>query len=222
VPSTCSVLLAASDLLPPLTARLADSETELLTFSDKEALRALEVIAERKPKFVWLERQFAATPRGAALVKRIMADPSLSACEVRMVSNDRDDAAAPRKTPTPAGPPTAAPSSAAQALDRRGTRRAPRFRIAGSVTVTIEGNPATLVDLSTIGAQVISPTILKPNQRVRVLFAETEGGMKIASAVAWAAFEIPKGTGPRYRAGLEFTNADAAAVEAVITRHTAE
>jgi hypothetical protein len=221
VPSICSVLLAASDLLPSLSARLADPETELLTFSDKEALRALEVIAERKPKLVWLERQFAATPRGAALVKRIMADPSLSACEVRMVSNDREDgAAAPSKPAAPAGAAPAAPAS--QALDHRGTRRAPRFQIAGTVTVTIEGNPATLVDLSTIGAQVISPTILKPNQRVRLAFADAEGGMKIACAVAWAAFEIPKGTGPRYRAGLEFTNADPAAIEAVIARHKAE
>ena len=38
----------------------------------------------------------------------------------------------------------------------------------------IDGNPAMLVDLSTVGAQVVSATLLKPNQRVRLSF--TEGG----------------------------------------------
>jgi hypothetical protein len=100
---------------------------------------------------------------------------------------------------------------AAVPLDKRGTRRAPRFRIVDGIEVTIDGNPATLVDLSLVGAQVVSPTILKPNQRVRMSMADGPRPVRFSAAVAWASFEIPKGA-PRYRAGIEFFDADQAAL----------
>jgi hypothetical protein len=37
--------------------------------------------------------------------------------------------------------------------------------VAKGIEVTIDGNPAALINLSVVGAQVVSPTILKPNQR---------------------------------------------------------
>jgi hypothetical protein len=37
--------------------------------------------------------------------------------------------------------------------------------------------------------------------------------------VAWASFEIPTGSGPRYRAGVEFFNADTSALDAFCARH---
>jgi PilZ domain len=79
------------------------------------------------------------------------------------------------------------------------------------VDVVIDGNVATLVDLSVIGAQVVSPTILKPNQRVRISISEGNKPLRFSAAVAWASFELAA-TGPRYRAGLEFFDADANAV----------
>src|SRR5580765_483620 len=63
---------------------------EVLAFSDYDALRVLEVITERRPRVVALERLFAATPRGAALINRIKADPSLVESEIRVVSHDSD------------------------------------------------------------------------------------------------------------------------------------
>jgi hypothetical protein len=224
VASSCAVLLAPSELLAELSGRFADPGAELLTFTEKEALRALEVIGERRPAVVMLESQFATTPRGAALVKRITADPSLAGCEVRVVSRDRDDGQASARKASESGGPGAvatatAPAGPAQPLDRRGTRRAPRVKITGTLTVVIDGNPATVVDLSIIGAQVLSPTILKPNQRVRVAFGEAQGGMKINAGVAWAAFEIPRAMAPRYRAGLEFFNADPGSLDALCARY---
>jgi hypothetical protein len=75
------------------------------------------------------------------------------------------------------------------------------------VEVLIDGSPATLIDLSVIGAQVISPTILKPNQRVRMILPDEERPIRCVAGVAWAAFEMPK-SGPRYRAGIEFFDAE--------------
>jgi hypothetical protein len=105
------------------------------------------------------------------------------------------------------------------ALDQRGTRRAPRFRIAGDMSVLVDGNAARLVDLSEVGAQVISPTVLKPNQRVRFALADDRGALRFNAAVAWAFFEIPLNRGPQYRAGLNFFDADADAVGAFCVRH---
>jgi hypothetical protein len=104
-------------------------------------------------------------------------------------------------------------------LDQRGTRRAPRCRVAGQVSVLIDGNAAALVDLSTCGAHVVSPTILKPNQRVRVALPDDAGVVKFNAAVVWASFEMPSKGGPRYRAGINFVDADGPSVDAFCGRH---
>ncbi|MEO7272240.1 MAG: hypothetical protein ABIX28_09595, partial [Vicinamibacterales bacterium] len=62
---SAAVVIAASNLMPALSARLAD-EGELLTFADTEPIQALQAILERQPRLIVLERLFAATPRGAA------------------------------------------------------------------------------------------------------------------------------------------------------------
>ena len=86
--------------------------------------------------------------------------------------------------------------------------------------MSVDGNPAMLVDLSLVGAQVVSPTVLKPNQRVRVVIGDSRGGVKCAGAVAWAAFEMPKGMATRYRAGIDFgANADAPSIEIFAKKH---
>jgi len=77
------------------------------------------------------------------------------------------------------------------------------------IDVQIDGATATLVDLSTLGAQVVSATQLKPRQRVRVVLAVEPYLIRATGNVAWALFEIPKGgQPPHYRAGLEFSIAD--------------
>jgi hypothetical protein len=215
VPEPCTVLIAAPDLLPALKARAGEAG-ELLAFTDAEALRALEVITKRRPQVVALERLFAATPRGAALINRIKADPALTGAEIRVVSHDPTYARVP---PREAETAPALPIDTPAPLDQRGTRRAPRFRIPGDVGVMIDGNPATVVDLSTIGAQVVSPTVLKPNQRVRVTLADDQATVRVSAVIAWASFEIPARIGPRYRAGIEFVDADPAAVDAYCARH---
>jgi hypothetical protein len=77
----------------------------------------------------------------------------------------------------------------------------------------IDGNPAMLMDLSVIGAMVVSPTTLKPNQRVRMSLPQEPRAIRFSAGVAWAAFEMPKGKpAPHYKAGIEFFDADADAV----------
>jgi PilZ domain-containing protein len=224
LPAPCTVLIAAPDLLPTLERRAAAEDGELITFTDADALRALAEITKRRPRVVAIERRFAATPRGAALINRIKGDPALVDCDIRIVSHDtvaaeppaHDDVAEPEPIIVEAPRVEKAP-----VIEFRGTRRAPRYRIAGTLDALVDGTQASLVDLSVIGAQVVSPIVLKPNQRVRMSLQDQAGAVRFNASVAWASFEIPPNSGPRYRAGLEFIDADAAAIDAYCSRHKA-
>ncbi len=205
----CTVLIAARDLLEPLRQRL-DVGGEVLTFADSEPLRALETISERRPGLVALERLFAASPRGAALINRIKADPILAEAEIVILSHENNSSRTVHRRTTP---PAKAPA------DQRGTRRAARVRVRPGIEIMVDGNNAALIDLSTVGAQVLSPVWLRPNTRVRVTLNEEDDTMRVNGVVAWARFEIPGGTGePRYRCGIEFTDADAKPLERFCTK----
>jgi hypothetical protein len=241
-----AVLIAAGDLLPALKARLSSEASAIGAFTDAEALRALEAITTRRPHIVLLERGFAVTPRGAALMNRIKADPSLAQTVIRIVAPDgtvahdagsgtaaaaavtgaaaaggsQEHAVVPRSPGQIAAeaPAAAAPDPAAH-LDYRGTRRSPRVRVAGALEMMVDGNRGSVIDLSMHGAQVVMPSVLKPNQRVRVSLTDETGTIRCGATVVWASFEIPKGSSPRYRVGVEFIDPDTAAIEACQQRH---
>ena len=242
--SAPAVVIAASNLMPSLRERLAD-DGELVVFPDTEPIQALQAILEHRPSLIVLERLFAATPRGAALINRIKNDPQLGHAEVRVMSHSGDYLRVVSK-PSGSAPPAAAPASepggasegaalateAASAaavaeppprpLDWHGTRRAPRHRIRPGVEIQLDGNPAQVVDLSQVGAQVISQTILRPNQKVRVSVPNDDFVMRFRGSIAWAKFELPDPSAPpRYRAGIEFADADARAVEAYCQKNKA-
>ena len=235
--SAAALVIAAENLMPALRDRVK-VEGDILTYPDTEPIQALQTIMEQQPSLVILERLFAATPRGAALINRIKSDPQLAHTEVRVMSHTGDytrQVVKPTATKTPA--PVAANATAAapqqssgssvateeapKALDWHGTRRAPRFRVRPGVELQLDGNPAAIVDLSTVGAQVISPTVLRPNQKVRIALPNEDFLLRFRGAVAWAKFELPKAaaTAPQYRAGVEFTDGDAAAIDSVINRN---
>jgi hypothetical protein len=241
--SAPAVVIAASNLMPSLRERLAD-DGQLVVFPDTEPIQALQAILQHRPSLIVLERLFAATPRGAALINRIKNDPQLGHAEVRVMSHSGDYLRVVSR-PSGSAPPTAAapesaaasdgtalateaPSTAAVAeppprpLDWHGTRRAPRHRIRPGVEIQLDGNPAQVVDLSQVGAQVISQTILRPNQKVRVSVPNDDFVMRFRGSIAWAKFELPDPSAPpRYRAGIEFADADARAVEAYCQKNKA-
>ena len=208
----CTVVIGAEDFLPGLKQRAAglNGGGELLVFSDAEPLRALETIAKRKPALVALERLFAVTPRGVALINRIKADPSLRLSEIRVIEHNSDYS---RVVPRP----SAAPDPS---LDQRGTRRAPRVRIADKVTILVDAKLAMLIDLSTVGAQVVASGGLKPNQRADVAFNDGVARLTCEATVIWTAFEMSD-AGPRFRAGLDFVDPDVKALGEYAQRHKA-
>ena len=65
---------------------------------------------------------------------------------------------------------------------------------------------------------VLSPTILRPNPRVRMILPDEERPIRCVAGVAWAAFEMPK-SGPRYRAGIEFFDAESGNLDRFIEQN---
>jgi len=221
-----AVVIGASDLLSALVSRAGLDEEEALTFSDVEPLQALQAVTERQPRVVVLERLFAATSRGAALINRLKSDPALSEMEIRVLSHSGDYSrviARPAPIPVSAIAGSAAAVSPAapditdtqaqpqQPLDWHGTRRSPRYRVRPGIELQLDGNPVSLVDVSIIGAQVLSPGMVRPDQRVRVTVTRDDGAVRFRGTIAWARFELPRragDAGPHYRAGVEFLDAD--------------
>ena len=215
------VLIGPADSLPALQERL-DPAADIHTFDESEALEALDYIMRTKPPLVAMQDEFAETSRGVALINRIKDDPSLTGSEVRVMAKDAKNnrVAVKRGAGGAGGGAAVAVDEPKAALDSKGTRRAPRIRIKDGVEVTVDGNPASLIDLSTVGVQVVSATVLKPNQRVRVQVGDAKNPIKCAGSIAWAAFEMPKGMATRYRAGIDFgTNADAPGLDGFAKKH---
>lgn len=216
------MLIGPADSLPGLQERL-DPAAEVQTFTDGDALEALDHIMRTKPVLVAMQDEFSATSRGTALINRIKDDPTLVNCEVRIMARDAAQNRVAVKRGGAGGSAVAVEEQPKPALDQKGTRRAPRVRIKDGVEVAVDGNPAALVDLSKVGAQVVSPTILKPNQRVRVVLGDAKNPVKCAGAIAWAAFEMPKGMPTRYRAGIDWgLTPEAANVESFAQKNKKE
>lgn len=228
---SAALIIAAQNLMPALRERV-EVAGDVLTFADTEPIQALQAMMEHRPPLIVLERLFAATPRGAALINRIKSDPQLATVEVRVMSHTGDyTRQVVKPMPQPAHAATAAAGAGSPApvataetprpLDWHGTRRAARTRVREGVEMQLDGNPATVVDLSVVGAQVVSSTVLRPNQKVRISLPFDEFVMRFRGAIAWAKFELPRdgGRGPQYRAGVEFTDGDSAALENFCERH---
>src|SRR4029079_2840035 len=110
--SAPAVVIAASNLMPSLRERLAD-DGELVLFPDTEPIKALQAILEERPSLIVLERLFAATPRGAALINRIKTDPQLGHAEVRVMSHTGDYV---RQVSMPSNVPASSPLATANVV----------------------------------------------------------------------------------------------------------
>jgi len=204
-----TILIAALELIPVLRERLGGSE-HLLTFADSEPLRALQAIVAERPRVVALERLFAASPRGAALIARVKSDKSLEGTEIRILSHDSDYVrVSPRRQAD-------APRTAEIKRLDRGTRRATRYKMRPGVALRVDEQPAQILDLSAIGAQVITAQILKPKQVVSLSIGDAR--LAVSARVVWAKLEVMR-TARTCRAGVQFIAPDRRAITAFAQAH---
>jgi hypothetical protein len=123
--------------------------------------------------------------------------------------------------PSPELPVAAAAAAAAEVTHNSPPRRASRHAFNQNVQIQIDGSATQLVDLSTTGAQVISPTALKPNRMVKVSLPFEESAVSCRGKIVWARLEPPTAGGSFcYRAGVLFTTVDEAAIQAFIAQNS--
>ncbi|MBI3490685.1 MAG: PilZ domain-containing protein [Acidobacteria bacterium] len=188
------------------TARIADLEeaSGRLT-AELEAVKhaALAAEAEARARYDYARDEAA----------RRIRDLELEVEERnREVRKRGERIAALEAAPRPAAPP---PS------DDRPVRRAKRLAFPEAVQVSIDDGAAVLVDLSTCGAQVLSPRALKPNRVMRVQLGGGEHPIVCNGSVIWARLEPADGS-LMYRAGMAFTTVNEAEVLAFLTKHAVE
>ena len=86
-------------------------------------------------------------------------------------------------------------------------RRARRVKMLDGTTVVIDNGTGTLVDLSSLGAQVLSSDTLHPNSDVRLVLPTEVGGITCRAQIVWVVAEQPKNSrSALYRAGMQFTD----------------
>lgn len=195
------IFLAPEDLLSKWSSRNAPAD--LLTLADADVDHALAIIERRRPRVVVLSRPFAATGRGVTFVNRLRSNADLTGVEVRVLSDARSDVL---RAAGPVGGRLIA--SVARSLKYcrdipTSTRRAPRVAAPVDCEVQIDGVRAAVVDVSTVGLQIVSPVPLTPHSSVEVVMAHGAIDLCTTAEIAWLSLDTQRDA-TAYRAGVAF------------------
>ena len=236
MPSDISIVVADATRMPAIRDGL-HLPGRALYFTAGNLASALESIRTYQAKLVAVDALWAQTPPGVAFIDRVeklaIADGEIrliARLEGRWVTTPRSpgsgvvNLSAPpvAAVPAPAPAVVAAPPRAVAAAQMAAlsTRRAPRFLVRDPVNAVVESGSASLVDISVLGAQVVSGPVLRPNQKIKLALPDTGEMLHVMAHVAWSTFEKPKlVTDAHYRAGIEFTGAAQQALEDYRIRH---
>ena len=247
MPAAVSVLVAEAQRMTAVGGSI-NLPGRVLRFVSSNLAAALEGIRTSKAGLLAVDAQFAAMPEGQAFVDRVQK-LKLPGLEIRLVvrtggvwnTTPLEDAApaapaaragapaAPAAAATSAGarPGAPAPAAAAPTLDVKAsglnTRRTPRFIVLDPLEANVDNGKAGLVDVSAMGAQLLSSPALRPNQILKIVLPDNGTPVKVTARVAWALFEKPPHSPDAYyRAGIEFTDSVKTTLEDYCKRHCAE
>jgi hypothetical protein len=206
-------------------------------FTPGNLFAAHESIQMHHPKLVAVEAAFAQTPpgqeflarierlaiRGSAIQLVVRAQGKWAttpyAGQLATVESQAGGAAVSAEGPVAVVPRLAVAGQTKGA----NTRRASRFKILESLNAVVENGQATLVNISILGAQVVSQPALNPTQKVKIVLPDADEMVRLTAHVAWATFEQPQpGAAPHYRAGMEFTDAAKEILEDYCRRHCSQ
>jgi hypothetical protein len=197
----------------------------VLWFPANKLSSALDSIQLNHPKLVIVDAQVSETPQGKALLERVeklaIRDSSVRLIVPRSggwttMPLDDPSRAANAQRASDASPVGAVPPSqiAVVPATLTSTRRAPRFQVGDPLKVVVEGADAMLMDISMIGAQVMSGPILRPNQKVTIALPDSDQTVRLNAEIAWSTLQQTRQRpDAHYRAGMEFTEAAGKALE---------
>lgn len=120
------------------------------------------------------------------------------------------------KLADPSLPPAAPPEGPEQF--RGPARAAKRVTFKGEIDIQVDGGPGKLVDLSTTGAQLLTPSAMKPSRLIKVTLPMGDSLIACKAKVMWSRLE-PRAGQLWYRAGVSFTSTDQIALETFLSTH---
>jgi len=218
-PPSRRTLLIGSEVLLGAWAKHAGEASHTIAVAHTDLARTLEIIDQTCPETVVVEQALASTKSGQLLMERLHSARALRGLDISLLPADGVDQL------LTAGPGGIHPqrwlTGLTSPLPPRPTRVATRVRAGHEERVMIDGDTATLLDLSTTGARVRSAGPLRPNQHVRVVL-KARGSLKIPGVVVWSTLE----SGPplHYHAGIAFVSPlpDLTQDEKHVVRHKGE
>ena len=214
---TLTILIVAADEVQAVKNE-PGIETNIRVFADTDAIKALQCISRDRPGVVVLDRTFVDSLRGAALVNAIKTDATLTDTQIRVISKASDYFYLIRQTDPQLTSDDAMPGEPLPA-DYLGTRRARRYTLRPDFALRVDGNPTTLVEVSGTGARLVGSTMLRLQQRVRLVMGTPPEVVRCSGVVVWVSFEPRGKSAPRYRAGVHFVDPDFKAIDALVLRH---
>jgi PilZ domain-containing protein len=232
VPSDITVVIATIARMPLIqTAALFSGR--VIRFTDNKLASAFESIQLNHPRLVAIEAPFAQTPQGQAFIERV-EKLGVRGSTIQLIVQTNGKWAT---TPYGAQPEAAAAGGAKADAHRTAaviavsaavtrppqganTRRAHRFKFLESLNAVVENRQTNLVNISILGAQVVSQPVLRPNDNVKIALPDANDTLRLTAHVAWSTFEQgPRGAETYYRAGMEFTDAAKEILEDYCRRH---
>jgi hypothetical protein len=201
----------------------------VVQFTNFNLSSALEAIKSDEPRIVAIDALMVQTQQGLSFIKRV-ENLTKAGCAIRLIVRGTR---AWTTTEHEMQPPTEAPSGVAGAVPSRAaivaavktgtnTRRAPRFPMLDSLNAGVEGGQASLVNISVLGAQVVSKPVLRPGQKVKIALPDQDEMLRLTAHVAWSTFYRTQQGTCAYRAGVAFTDAAQETLDDYCRRYGAE
>ncbi len=188
---------------PELVSRIRQhfqSDPSIAVFDASEAMPPLSIISARAQMLLVVGHALTQSTAGLEFLDRFREVNATA--EVRVLSEG------PNGIPSVLAHAVSHPAhltlrSESLPFTRTPARRAPRVDMPADAEAFVNGVSARVVNLSPLGAQVLSPNVLKPGEQVLVRLPSSP---RLRATVIWSAYELPReGREPCYRAGLAFS-----------------
>jgi len=188
----------------------------VLRYSSSNLASVFESIRANQPGLVVLDSTFLNTPAGQGFLDRVN-QLNIPKLVTQIAVFDRGHWTMTSVTNEPAAAVEAPSPRIVAGVD---TRRVPRFSPQDVAQALAEGSEIKIVNLSVMGAQIISQPLMRPNQKLKVGLPDENGTLLVTASVAWSVFEKPaKQAEPHFRVGMEFNDALREALEDYCKRH---
>lgn len=193
-----AIILVCPDFLARMRQHF-EVDPSVSVFDASEIVPPVNVVSARAQMLLVVERVFAELPAGTDFLDRFRE--ANATAEIRVLNNDPGGLPSVLQQAV-THPAHLALRSASQPIGRVTGRRVLRVQMPAHAAAIINGVSVKLVNVSPLGAQVLSPSMLRPGERVS---ARLPGNPRLHGTVVWCAFELsPETHKPEYRAGLSF------------------